>query len=226
MPRAADKRLAWFRTFYNALLACFANLGMTDDDIEAVLNDLNAYDYTLVLQAASRKFYKACTKFRSAAIGSKESLLVSDFPLFVMPPNKPVAVKAGIMYRTMGLVQRIKVNSFCTETLATSLGIIGSDLVVDYATMKPTVTLKIKGGFIFLKFIRHYADGLIVECKRGDETEFTYLTTMVSKTTFTDKRPNLIPDKAETRAYRAWYMLDDVMIGLESDIFTIAIVGK
>ena len=225
MPRAADKRLAWLKGFYESLLKCFKDLGLDDDDMTALLNDINVYDYTLVLQTSSEKYYHACTKFRVSMLGSAESEFVRKFPSFSMPSNIPIPVKAGIILRVLLLIRKIKVHEACDKVVSKSLGIVGADVLEDYNKMKPEITVTLKAGFVLLKFIRHYADGLIIECMRGDETEFTYLDNLLTTTTFTDKRANLIADKAETRHYRAWYTVGDVKIGLVSDIVTIAVVG-
>ncbi len=226
MPRSAEKRLQWFKNFYTGMLSCFKQFGLTDDNMTALFNDMNAYEYTLLLQKDAETYYHTCTKFRIAALGSVQSVLVGNFPTFKMPPNVPVAVKAGIMYRVLKMVQKMKTNDACTKSLSISLGIVGGDLLANYATMKPEIALKLTGGFILLKFIKHYTDGLWIECKRGDETVFTYVTNLTSSTSFTDKRPNLIAGKAETRHYRAWFMLGDKKIGLVSDIVTIAFSGE
>lgn len=226
MPRAADKRLAWLKNFYTVLLTCFSDFGMTDEDIAAVFNDVNAYDYTLQLQTASEKYYRSCTKFRKGILGSKQGKLVRAFPIFTMPLNMPVAVKEGIMFRILLLVRRLKTNSFYNTSIAELLDIVGKDVLVDYTTMKPIISLLFTGGFVKLTFKRYYADGLWIECKRGDESVFTYVDNLIAGTYFIDKRPNLIADKPETRCYRTWYTLHDKIIGLVSDIVTIVVEGN
>jgi len=226
MPRAADKRLAWLKNFYTVLATCFLDFELSDDDIASVFNDTNAYDYTLQLQVASEKYYRSCTKYRTAMLGGKASELVRPFPTFAMPPNKPIAVKAGIMFRTMKLVQELKTHPFCNTPLAELLGIVGKDVLVDYDAMKPKISLLFTAGFVQMKFKKYHADGLWIECKRGNEKVFAYVTNLTYGTSYVDKRPNLIAAKPETRYYRAWYTLHDKIIGLVSDAVTITVEGN
>jgi hypothetical protein len=226
MPRAASKRLTWLKNFYAVLSKCFLDFGLTNGDMTSVFNDMNAYDYTLQLQTASDKYYRSCTKYRIAMLGSAPGELVRAFPTFTVPPNMPIAVKEGIMFRTMKLVRKLKLNSFCSASVSEALGVIGKDILVDYATLKPVISLLFTAGSVKLKFKRYHSDGLCIECKRGAETAFTHLGDVLSGTVYTDKRPNLIADKSETRHYRAFFIVKDIRIGLVSDIATIAIVGE
>ncbi len=226
MPRAADKRLAWLKNFYAVLLTCFLDFGMTEEDMTSIFDDMNAYDYTLQLQTASEKYYSSCTKFRKGILGSKESKTSRTFPTFSMPLNMPVAVKEGIMFRIMLLVQKLKTHQFCNSSIAELLGILGKEVLVDYATMKPSIGLFFSAGFVQLKFKKYYSDGLWIECKRGNEKVFTYVANLISGTSFIDKRLNLIANKPETRYFRAWYTLHDKIIGLVSDIVTIVVEGN
>jgi hypothetical protein len=123
-------------------------------------------------------------------------------------------------------VRRIKTHSFYNNSLAELLDIVGKDVLVDYTTMKPIISLFFSAGFVQLKFKRYYADGLWIECKRGNETVFTYVDNLIAGTSFTDKRPNLIAHQPETRYYRTWYTLHNKIIGMVSDIVTIVVEGN
>jgi hypothetical protein len=89
--------------------------------------------------------------------------------------------------------------------------------VVDFAKVKPRLELLLEGGFVHVKYVRGHTEGMYLYSLRGTETEFTLLAT-VTKPTYKDTRPNLLVGQAEKRQYRAFYMVGDVAVGLESAV--------
>ena len=103
------------------------------------------------------------------------------------------------------------------------LDIIGADIVINWLTAQPTkVKVQLSAGVVHGSFLKWESDGGRVECMRGTETEFTTFTN-VTGAKFIDDRPNLIPGKPETRQYRIWYLLKDVVVGVVSAVVTITI---
>ena len=73
-----------------------------------------------------------------------------------------------------------------------------------------------------LKYIKRNSDGIVLESKRGDESEFTLLE-KITKTTYTDKRNNLLHGIPENREYKACYFKNDILTGLASSVISVLI---
>ena len=89
--------------------------------------------------------------------------------------------------------------------------------------MQPTkVKVASNAGAVHGSFLKGQATGGRVESKRGAETVFTTVTEITGGK-FTDPRPNLVVGVPETRQYRIWYLLNNVVVGLVSSIVTITV---
>ncbi|MBC8278141.1 MAG: hypothetical protein H8E46_07910 [FCB group bacterium] len=121
-------------------------------------------------------------------------------------------------------VRRVKAHKKYTETIGIGWGIVGPESHYEPSEMKVVLKLKFNAGIVEIKFVRSHADCINIYCKRGDETEFTFLA-RDTESPYHDDRPNLTPGKAETRRYYAYYIFNDEEQGLPSDIVEIAVPG-
>ena len=220
LPEADEARATWLCTFATGVGALPAAWGILPAQVTSVENDANAFKYDLLMVEASVKFAKGCTANKDELRNGPSATAILAFPVFTPPAGAPTPVKPGIFLRIQLFVGQLKKNALCTAAIQATLGIEGEEIVIDFSTMQPTLTLHHEGGHVHLSYVRTHADGIYLFCMRGTETEFTLLAT-ITKTTYNDTRPNLIVGQAEKRQYRAFFMVGDEMIGIESGVFSI-----
>ena len=222
IPKKDEKRLSWLENFNLKLIHYAEKLGISDAVLLIVLNDTNAFIYMMNFKTSMKKAAKATTNFMKAMSNGPIDIVVHHYPTFVGPEVIPEEIAYGVFPRTSILVRQIKANTNCTETIATDLGIIGTDIDPAFAKAQPLLALLITAGKVKGRYKKGQTHGILLESRRGDETVFSFLLA-ATKSTFTDKRPNLVVGKAENRYYRAWYTLNDEVIGLVSDVVTISV---
>lgn len=117
-------------------------------------------------------------------------------------------------------IQTHKKSTGYNEGIGEALGIIGSEISFDPATVKTTVKLAVAPNGVDIKFTLEHAEGGNIYCKRGSETAFTYLKHVTHPHTI-DTRPNIDGATSEQRQYYVFLVLNDEEIGIRSDIATI-----
>lgn len=220
LPDGDNEREVWLTNFNTALIAIATAFGITAPQLLSVLNDSNAFRYSLVFLEAAKTFAKTSTTSKDELKDGPETTTPQAFPVFVPPAGAPTPVAPGIFARITLLVGQLKKNALYTETIGEALGVIGAEIVVDFSTLKPTLKLETSGGSIYVHYVRGHAEGILLYSKRGTETAFTLLA-MVTKTSYVDARPNLVVGQAEERQYQAFYMVGDVAVGLISLVASI-----
>lgn len=222
LPDGDNEREVWLTNFQSgyAALALITAWGITAPQLLSILNDTNAFRYSLVLVEAAKVFSRTCTVSKDLLDVGATTAIPLAFPVFTPPAGAPTPVPPGIFQRITLLVGQIKKNPLYTETIGTNLKIIGTDIVIDMSTAQPVLSLSLEGGLVHAKYIRGHAEGIFLYCMRGTETAFTLLA-MITKTTYVDSRPNQVVGQAEKRQYRAFFMVGDVAVGIESAVFSI-----
>ena len=225
LPVTDELRLTWFENFYLKLITSYVLLfGLSTAQTDALLADLKAMRYTNQLVAAVAAFGLSCTAYRKAMNKGLLNVITPAFPVFVAPLLPPAAVQPEVYVRIRKLVRTLKANANYDDVIGLDLKTIGETIVIDYSTYKPVLKLSLSGLYLFVKYLKKGTDGIHLYSKRGAETEFTLLAT-ISKASYEDIRANLVAGQPETRNYQAWYVVNDVVVGLISSIVTISVGG-
>ncbi len=222
IPTTDKGKLVWLNNFNLKLIAYATILGILAPALLIVSNDNKAFAYMVAFKTAVKKFAKATTLFLKKLSTALPETALAAYPIFPGAGVVPTAVPVGIFPRIAILVRQLKANTDCTDAMKEDLGITGTDIDPAFATAKPDLTMIITGGFPKGKYKRAQTNGIHVEEKRGTATAFAYLLT-ANKPTFIDTRPNLVPGQAEIRQYRAWFIVNDVVVGVVSNIVTISV---
>jgi len=104
---------------------------------------------------------------------------------------------------------------------------IGEDLDIEPSTdgrpraariveMRPTFQATVLPDKVRLDWVKGESDGVVVQCKRGAEANFSALD-KDTKSPYDDGRRNLTPEQPETRIYRMRYLSGDQEVGAWSD---------
>ena len=218
LPDGDLDREVWYHTFYTGVTGLPAAWGITKDQLTSIMNDRDAFRYSLVFLNAVAAFSANCTASKNILKSGPLSSTPQAFPVFVPPSGMPtVAVHPGIFIRVTQFVGQLKKNDLYNDAIGKILGVIGPEIVVDYTSLRPELVLSIDGGFIHIKYVRNHSDGIYLYCMRGTETTFTLLAT-ITKTTYNDVRPNQVEGVVEKRQCKAFFMEGDVAVGIESAV--------
>jgi type II secretory pathway pseudopilin PulG len=105
-----------------------------------------------------------------------------------------------------------------------SLKLKGAEDGFDPATFKSVLKLSIMGGHIRVDFSKEKCDSVVVYCRLRGTQGWTKLGND-SRSPYYDTAPLANPNVPETREYMGMGVIDDVEIGLPSDIVSIVFGG-
>jgi hypothetical protein len=115
------------------------------------------------------------------------------------------------------LARRLKLHKNYTAALGEQLGIEGPEDTTDLTTAKPVLKAVAKPhGVVELQFKKSKAHGVNLYSQRDGDAGFVFLA-RDTQTPYVDNRPLLVAGKAETRKYKAIYVVNDAEVGQASD---------
>ena len=100
----------------------------------------------------------------------------------------------------------------------------GTGSAFDPATYKPVIDVSLKGGGITIDFQKKGVDALGIYCRLRGTLAWTKLA-VDTISPYADNKPLANPNTPEVREYMARGIIDDVEIGLDSDIVSITYGG-
>lgn len=103
------------------------------------------------------------------------------------------------------------------------LQISGSSAAFDPSSYKTTLKVRLVGGQVQIDFIKGGADGVNVYCRLRGTSGWRKLA-FDSSSPYVDTMPLADPSKPEVREYMARGVVDDVEIGLDSDVVSITLI--
>ena len=227
LPAGNAQKGIWLSNFRIKLTPALATkLGVSTEELVVLTDDTEGYNYCLILTAASKTFEHQCVTFQHSLKNPPDGKIAISIPVMGPIGVAPKPVASGIFTRVSNLVKKIKLSTNCTEDVSRALGIIGAEPESKSAldSVMPILTGKMVAGSAQIKYIKGTNDGVRLECKRGNETEFSFLD-KINKPIYADKRPNLITGKPETREYRAWFFVGDEVVGQVSAVISLTVTG-
>lgn len=119
--------------------------------------------------------------------------------------------------------QLVKANANYTNAIGDDLQVIGPDKPAKFSDdLKPSLSMRINGQEVLIRFKKEDTDGLRIFSRRGEETNFEFLV-LTTQSPYVDKRPKLTSSKPEQREYYAVFFEDIHDVGLQSDVFKVII---
>ena len=236
-PTSVGQQIVWLTNFYNKLAAHATALGLTPAQVAAAIADARWLVYVLgSWQPAQKAWSKACTDaVKEAQMTESGALMV--LPVFTPPPLPAadagaglpavVPVNAGALARLFSLVQVIKEAPGYSQSIASDLGTVGTEVVApDLATAQPVLTAELSGTQVFIGWswegLSAWLEMLQLQVDRGDgqgwrdlayDTTPGYLDTAAHPATLTKWK------------YRAIYRTNDTQVGLWSQTVEIVVGG-
>jgi hypothetical protein len=112
-----------------------------------------------------------------------------------------------------------------TDAIAAKLRVVSTKTAFDPNTYKPEYTVKILGGEIRIDFKKRGVDGVRVYRRLKGQTSWTFLA-LDTSSPYIDGHPLAQPGVPEVREYMLRGVIDDVEIGLDSDIQSVTWAGN
>ena len=222
LPSGTNERGVWLSNFSTKLPDHATTLGVDAATVTSVQNDAQFYLFIVTSHSAYKEKGKEWTAYKN--LMSEGGPGDGAVPAAPGLGTVPTLVLPGIFDRVRALVRQIKSAGGYTEAIGQDLGVIGSDLVVDFANMKPTLTYHLDAGHPVIEWKKGLADGLKIFVNR-DGSGFQYLDM--------DKRPNYkdthtLPDVGTSTIwmYKAIYVTGDFEeTGQFSDELAVTVAG-
>jgi hypothetical protein len=216
-PSRQGDQIVWLGNFSNKLPGYATALGLTAGQSTAAVADCGWLIYFMGSWLPNvRAWSLACTDaLGEAQIGSGSAAQV--LPVFAAPalPTGVVAVNPGAQNRIFALVQLIKDGGKCTDTIASNLGIVGSEQVAPNITaLQPVISAAIVNNQVLVKWGWGGNRGSLAMCEiqvdRGDGKGFVPLA-FDTTPNYTDTQP--FPATPAKWTYRAIYRVGDGQVG-------------
>ncbi|MEQ1934994.1 MAG: hypothetical protein ABL962_14135 [Fimbriimonadaceae bacterium] len=215
LPLREADRAVWARNFLTKLSSYQAVLSLTPADVTAITNDLNAYIYMITVSYMVKVKTQEVHAYKRLLIHGKGG--TAGFPANLILPAAPTAVNAGVIRRLSRLVARIKAAEAYTNSIGEDLGIVPVSYRPDEDNAKPRADVKaLPNSEVQIKWRKGRFWGVVLESRRGDESEWTVLSKDFTSP-YSDLRPPLVEGKPEVRSYRLRYLKGDVAVGGYSD---------
>ena len=225
LPTTQTGKLAWLQNFDLKLGDYDTKLTILPATITSVHADTLALGHGLALGDAAQPFDFRCTTYKVTLMNGVSTGAVLDVPVFTAPLAPPAAVQPGIFRRIGALVKTIKAHPNYTSDIGDDLEINGAEPSSDSAMAAEVKTIlkpRKVGLYINIKYLKKTLSAAKLDCKRGSETEFSYLDTAI-EANYVDRRPNLVPGQPETRQYRGWCVIKGEIVGVVSDVVSITV---
>lgn len=222
IPTRDNERIAWSLNFEAEFPALAAQLGFTNAEMTALLQDSAAMRHAILVAQTGAAFSKACTAFKNGMLGGVgENQATPGIPVHNPPPLPPANVDAGIIERLSNAMAAAKKNAGYSQTIGETLQIVGSPAPeIDPESAKPVgTTLSMTGSIVRIEWTKGKFDGIYIESQRADETAWTNIG-FDMRSPFDDERAPLVAGKPEERRYRLRFFIDNVAVGNYSDTLT------
>lgn len=118
----------------------------------------------------------------------------------------------------------MKANPNMTDATAADLKLVGTGSAFNPDTFKTKITATVMGDHVRLTFVKGETDGVNFYLRKQGETVWKFLS-RDTNSPYNDHTPLTTPGVPEVREYQAYGVLNDVQIGLASDIVTVTFGG-
>ena len=221
-PSGDAELVQWYNNFKTKLPIYAASVGITDDELDAVVADYAMLAFCIgqvvifAQEAKERVAYK--DTFKNGPLGVA-------MPAVPVVPTVPPPVELpppGILPRLRAVVKRIKAAPRYTDAMGRDLGIIAPAPAPVTAKPAGGVTA-VSGSVVQIKFVKNGFPGVSIESRRGSETAWTSLGIAITSP-FADTRPPLVVGAPEVRTYRMRYVRANLAVGQDSDTLTVTTI--
>jgi hypothetical protein len=223
LPSVESQRVIWLNNFASKIGGYAVMFGITPAELTLITKFAAMYAYIIGLLDSVDTFKQNLTKYKN-----KLSRAPFGSPLGAPPtltiPVAPATTEAGIFTVIGGYVQRIKaMKNVYTTAIGEDLGIVGDETTFDPDTLKIEIKgVKITNEGVKLEWVKGESDGTYIYSRVNGVGSFTKLA-FDGSSPYIDTRPLSVPGTPETREYMTKPVLNDVEIGLPSDVVSVVV---
>jgi len=219
LPTGNNERVTWSINFEAEFPPLSSGLGFSTAETTELLNHVINLRFIILRAQRALAFSKACSQYKHGMLGGVEA--TQDAPVLPVFTDLSVPnplVEAGIVPFINNALQRIKLSKGYSEAVGQTLMIAGTqEEPANLGTAKPTAQCTALADFTArIDWAKLKFDGVVIDSKRGDQTEWTRLD-FDTRSPYEDTRPPLVAGQPEERRYRLRYFIDDQLVGEWSD---------
>jgi hypothetical protein len=220
IPQNNDERVVWATNFMAKFPDIGAANGFSDEQIARATAACETIIFSITLAKRARLFAKVCTTFRNTMVKSKDEKTPS-VPFFIMPDAPATLSPPDAVGYLQKIARELKSKSSYRHGFGLELRIVTPPKsAAAREDAVPRVKFKsLPNSVVRIDWTKRGFDGVIVESKRGDETEWTEIG-RDNYSPYIDTRPPLVAGKPEIRYYRLIYIYEDKPVGNYSPIYT------
>jgi hypothetical protein len=199
LPRADGDKIAWYNNYNTKIGADGPTVGLSAGDISAIQAKIGAY----LSQFNSLMQLKNTLKAATATTRTMEKALLLD---------------------VRNQVARLKTHTGFTPAIAQNLDVVGEESAFDPDTFKPNLKVTVFPGTVRAEFGKGETDGINLYCRLRGQTGWKFVA-RDTNSPYEDHTPLAQAGVPEEREYAARAVLNDVEIGLMSDIVSVTYAG-
>ena len=199
-PTPYDERRAWLVSFKASIATLGGAVGVTANEI----SQFNSY-----CDAAINAIDNAVTKENAYDSARADRQTLTNTLMDFLRP----------------IVRRIKTSATYTPTIGETLDIIGESVVIDPATVKPSLTVMVQPGGVRARIKRNGAESVNLYMRRTGQPNWN-LVCRVERSTCEDTTPLANPALPEVREYRVVAVINDIEVGIQSDPKQVIFAGS
>ena len=223
-PTTGAAFVNWLPRFRESFVKQAATLGFTGEEIAAVGADVDWLEYFSRRTEAARAFLAGWMAARDSlrdGPSTDATPTVLDWAV-PEPPAGPVP-PPGALGRLRAVVARLKRHPGYDPGLGVTLAVVRNRPAA--SVQPPQFSLRAQRDDVVVRFRKAGHQGVIIESRRGAETEFARLAVRTFSP-FRDQRPVLVPGTPEVRVYRLRFMDHDEPSAACSDLQEILLRGE
>ncbi len=227
LPKSEALLIIWLLNLLAKFKLVASTLGYTLLQVAAIEKDILAIIHSIEIEGFMKSKLKDFTTYKKILYSGVSIGLVITPPEQATLPTLTDPVEPGAMKRILKEIKNIKNNKNYTSNMGNDMGIIGTEVIVDYNEISTEVKLlsSLSNG-IKIKYIKKHMSGADIYCltiKSGSDISDSDLSTAVFEkissitgTVYEDTRLNQ-SRQPEIRIYKAFLKKGDKVVGKTSN---------
>lgn len=223
-PTNEPAQVIWIGNFKLKLADYITILVITTEESDLVTLCHDAFIAMVNYIESLNAYSVAYTEYKHRLMEGKTGAALGAAPIPPAPPTIDPTTIVGLFNRLFALITNIKTRTGYTPDYGKTLGIIGSEVVIDWSHFHANLT----GIELYLanqlSFVKKHLDGINLYSRLPSATDFTLLK-YVGVSPYLDVRPLTVPNIIEKREYYSIGVVNDVEVGFPSPTITVIFSG-
>ena len=224
IPVTDEKKTGWLKVFTMNLEQIAGRFDISVAEIDQLKADTEMFEYAVTVAHIFRTESQGRNAFKKLLVREKShagrEVNVPDLPSLLPPPS--TVARTGIFQRVAKMAKRIKAHPNYTDSIGERLGIIGSQMVVDYDKLKPSIKLIKSGWNVIIKWKKGVADAIDIYVDRNNDNNWQLLTRDTIPH-YVDKQPRHDGKDPVLWRYKAIYVVNDEQVGEFSPVQSVTL---